>query len=117
MSSELETILSHIAAPETQSGFKALLDKSDNVNLAKLIDEVDQSDYSLIDWVEALLGFDEWLVTNKPEYVDRDFDHIVGYLHCCQMTTSDNLSKPNMRNVVNECLNDFGYEPSVGLQS
>jgi len=112
MNIDRQTILKQVTDEELHIQFSSYLDRSDNIDFSTFAEEVDQSDYSLIDWVDAIVGFDQWLTKAQPHYESRDFSHMVGYLHCCQMTLSDNLAKPKMRDAVDRCLEDFGYEPS-----
>lgn len=111
-----QTIVEQIVDRELQVQFNSYLDRSENIDFTTFVEEVDQSDYSVTDWADALVGFDHWLSSDKPRFNTRDFTHMVGYLHCCQMTISANLSKPKMRDVVNQCLNDFGYDPTQPSQ-
>lgn len=113
-----ENVLNHL--PDTtnlRTEFESLLDRSTEVDLDRLVEEVDDSNYSLKDWAEAFLVFDKWLSHQAEPNVERNFTHILGYLHCCQMMISDSVENPNLQAIVIQCLTDYGYDPLKSTQS
>jgi hypothetical protein len=100
--------------PEARKFFD-LLGRSQSVDLENLIDEVDDSDYSLADWVGAFLGFDIWL-TNEG-ISGRDFGNMLGYLHCCQLMIAENVDRPDLQTFVNQMLTEYGFDPGQRSQS
>ena len=59
-----------------------------------LYDHVDESAYSLDDWMNALTAFDDWL--GERNIVERPVDAMLGYVHCCTLTsaTTPQLTRP-----------------------
>jgi hypothetical protein len=87
----------------------ALLLRRGGANTAQILaDAVDESDYSLVDWVEALLAFDAWL--DEKGESRRPFPEMVGYVHCCTMTSSPVLSLPSLKVTLTEALTGFGFD-------
>ena len=74
---------------------------------AVLLDSVDESDYSLDDWIEALGAFEGWLEERGEER--RPFRQIVGYIDCCTLMTSPGVSLGNLKVIVYQALTDFGF--------
>ncbi|MEM9015383.1 MAG: hypothetical protein AAGC68_00115 [Verrucomicrobiota bacterium] len=89
-------------------GFRAFLARCDSAEIDSFVKLVDDSDYSLQDWVEALLGFDQWL-TNKGRD-ERPFAEMTGYVHCCTYTNSPLLPLPSLQVLVIQALEGFGFE-------
>ncbi len=75
---------------------------------------IDESDYSLADWVAALQTFDAWLAEKNIEA--RPASSMLGYLHCCQMVSPDVLAPPRLSSVLKSNLNDFGFEAEQGCE-
>ncbi|GEM_PF-737157 len=90
------------------AAFSRLLDRGEAGGLDALLDNVDESDYSLADWVEALTSFDEWLV-EKGE-TRRPLAGMRGYIHCCTFTNSPHLSSPILKVIVIKALTEFGFD-------
>ncbi len=76
--------------------------------LKKLFEQVDQSDYSLSDWIKALLIFDQWLDDKKIQ--GRPVASMLSYIHCCTLTLSDNLAPPDLARLTNEMLKLYGFD-------
>ena len=96
------------------AGFCSFLERSETVDLKKLVDEVDESNYSLHDWIESLLRFDDWLERKKVE--KRDFCSMLGYLHCCTFVIPATVGSPSLKGVLQQCLNDHGYDAAEDSQ-
>ena len=105
---KIETLLEE--KPELFANFCIFLDASESVDLEKLVDQVDESDYSLADWIESLLAFDEWL--NRGNLKKRDFGNMLGYLHCCTFVIPESVDSPCLKAVLQQCLSDHGYDAS-----
>jgi hypothetical protein len=104
----LETLKIHLTDKSAWDRFSNFLDQANNVDLDKFLQEIDDSDYSISDWVEAFLGFDTWL-TNEGKS-GRDFGMMLGYLHCCQLMICAKAGQPNLQSIVLQCLADHGFE-------
>lgn len=89
------------------AAFCHLLNRGEAGGLDDLFDDVDESDYSLADWVEALIAFDEWLAeegeTRRPLAAMRS------YIHCCTYLASPKLSLPMLKVIVIKSLTEFGF--------
>ena len=75
----------------------------------QLVDLVDESDYSLDDWRRALAAFDQWLSENEYDS-RRPVETMLGYIHCCTMTTASTLPSPDLAELVRESLAQYGFD-------
>lgn len=73
-----------------------------------LFSVVEESDYSLADWVEALCSFEQWL-TEKEER-RRPWREMAGYLHCCTLMASPGVPSGKLKVIVYQALTDFGFD-------
>lgn len=73
-----------------------------------LFEQVDQSDYSLPDWIKAILSFDEWL--SRQDVTERPTANMIGYIHCCTMTAPDTLTLPDLSRLTREMLEQHGFD-------
>ncbi len=69
---------------------------------------VDESDYSLEDWAEALIGFDAWLAEENS--TKRPFNTMVGYVNCCTMMNPVKIALPSLNIIVNQSLTEYGFD-------
>jgi hypothetical protein len=83
------------------------LENADSV-IDKLLEYVDDSDYSLTDWLSALLEFDKWLVGEKVDA--RPVETMIGYIHCSTMGAPQTLTAPELSRVVLENLDEWGFD-------
>lgn len=87
--------------------FSRLMEGAPAEQIETLFEQVDGSDYSLADWIEALVEFDAWLESrNRPE---RPIGEMLGYLHCCTLMQSPGLSSPILKVIVYQALTEFGF--------
>ena len=93
---------------ELMESFSAAVTRAQDFDLDILLEEIDSSDYSAVDWVEALVEFDRWLETRQVG--ERPFPQMVGYVHCCTLTTAPQISLPPLKVIVSQSLTDFGFE-------
>lgn len=89
-------------------GFAHFRSRVDDFDLDLLLEEVDSSDYSAIDWAEALVEFDGWLESHKVS--ERPFTQMVGYVHCCTLMNAPQISLPSLKVIVYQSLTDFGFK-------
>lgn len=73
-----------------------------------LFTAVDDSDYSLADWIEALAAFDVWL--EERGEVRRPWREIVGYIHCCTLMASPGVDLGVLKVIVIKSLTEYGFE-------
>lgn len=69
---------------------------------------IDDSDYSMADWVEALVGFDKWLTSQK--IIERPFTIMIGYVNCCTIGNATRVSLPSLKTIVVKSLREFGFD-------
>lgn len=85
-----------------------LIGRSSDVDLDYFYEEVDRSHYSLADWASALVAFDKWL--SEQGKSERPFRAMVGYLHCCTLTSAYSVGVPSLEVVLFQCLKNYGFE-------
>ncbi len=90
------------------NSFSAVVGRTQDFDLSLLLEEIDSSDYSAVDWAEALVEFDVWLEAKKA--AERPFPQMVGYVHCCTLMNAPQISLPSLKVIVNQSLTDFGFE-------
>ena len=95
--------------PKEVRRFRLLISNIESSTLDKWLATVDESDYSLKDWVDAILAFEQWL--NDQGIAEKSFLNMLGYLQCCAEMLSDHVEKPCLEQFLLQCLSDFGYEP------
>lgn len=88
--------------------FEGLLSRGNGAELECLLDQVDDSDYSLADWVEAFVAFDRWLA-EKGE-TRRPLTGMRGYIHCCTFMNSPLLYSPSLKVIVIKALTEYGFD-------
>ncbi|MDF1739982.1 MAG: hypothetical protein P1U86_12545 [Verrucomicrobiales bacterium] len=92
----------------TLDGFDKFLKKCPGSDLALLFEAVDETDYSLPDWIAALLAFDRWLDENGTS--NRPFSQMLGYINCCTQINPPNVSLASLKVIVYESLIEFGFD-------
>jgi len=103
----LEPRLSHEADVAALTSLTREITPADYAALASAIDE---SDYSIADWLEALLTFESWL--EQRAVPTRPFAAIMGYIHCCTLMNARGVITPSLNIIVNKALIDFGFDAS-----
>lgn len=88
--------------------FRGLLERGEAGGLDELLESVDDSDYSLADWVEALAAFDSWLEDRGEKR--RPLAEMRGYIDCCTFTNAPRLSLPSLKVIVIKALTEFGFD-------
>lgn len=73
-----------------------------------LFTAVDDSAYSLADWIEALGAFEVWL--EERGEASRPWREIVGYIHCCTLMASPGVDLGVLKVIVFKALTEFGFE-------
>jgi hypothetical protein len=103
------------ADPSALAAFARLLDRGEVGGFDGLLAAVDDSDYSLADWIDALAAFDEWL--EKKGEKRRPLREMCGYIHCCTFTNTPQLSLPFLKVIVIKALTEFGFDAVPELQN
>jgi len=88
--------------------FRDFLKRVPSFEAGELYEKVDESDYSLRDWAEAIVDFDQWLAEKGT--AARPTHAMLGYIHCCTMMNAPQISLPPLNIIVNQSLNDYGFE-------
>ena len=88
--------------------FENLLSRGNGAELESLLDQVDDSDYSLADWVEAFVEFDRWL--DQKGETRRPLTGMRGYIHCCTFTNPPLLTSPSLKVIVIKALTEYGFD-------
>lgn len=86
----------------------ASLDLWNSGDRETLFAAVDDSDYSIADWIEALGAFEAWL--EERGEARRPWREIVGYIHCCTLMASPGVDLGNLKVIVFKALTEFGFE-------
>lgn len=93
------------------------LDDIDRARLTRLLADIDRaswyatvddSPYSLADWLDALLTFDRWLAARAIEA--RPVATMLGYLECCTLTLAETLPVPALASLLTENLERYGFD-------
>lgn len=91
--------------------FQSLLDRADadETALGDFLAAVDDSDYSLADWVDALLAFDRWLAAHGT--AARPFASMTGYLDCCAAAAPRTVGVlPALQALLLRNLEEYGFD-------
>jgi hypothetical protein len=73
-----------------------------------LLAAVDESDYSLDDWLEALGTFCAWLEQQGESR--RPWRNMTGYVHCCTLMAAPGIALGNLKVIVFQALTEFGFQ-------
>jgi hypothetical protein len=68
---------------------------------------VDDSVYSLEEWIEGLQEFQEWCQEKSKPY---EATGALEYLHCCAFSARRHPIKPRLWEIVSEMLYIYGWE-------
>ncbi len=68
---------------------------------------VDESPYSLSQWIEAVEYFSNWLDTNQRT---TPWPTLLGYLSCCSESPENKNIKHNLKSLLKDMLEVYGYE-------
>ena len=72
-----------------------------------LIDAVDESPFSLRQWVEALVVMGEWLQSHRYA---ADLDDQIGYIGCACASVRTNPVEQSLPLLVEEMLAEYGFD-------
>lgn len=114
---DLQLLQQVCTSPQSWQKLQALISHLDedslNQFLENLYEQVDQSDFSLSDWTEALLNFDQWMSEHNISV--RPVMSMLDYIHCCTLTLSDTLASPNLAQLTNKMLKQHGFDAATGV--
>ena len=84
---------------------------SDDANLRKILfQEVDESDFSLTDWVDSLAMLYRWLDQKGLVLSPRDS---IGYISCAAKSVENSSSLSHLPSLVHDFLEQYGCELAV----
>lgn len=72
-----------------------------------LFRQVDDSVYSLKEWIEAIDFFHDEIEKKGQK---TDFLTLLGYLRCCALSPENKTRKRNFCELISEMLGDYGFE-------
>lgn len=96
---ELKTIFSYL-----QKHLKSSPHHKENGEL--LFSYIDKTQYSVREWIEAIILFDNWLENQGRK---TDFKKMIGYIECSTMSPENKMLKYNLKELVEKMLNEFGF--------
>jgi len=71
-----------------------------------LFDFVDDSEYELSQWIEAISIFHHWLEDNSRS---TTFQKMLGYISCCTQSPENKMIKYQLRDILDDMLKTHGY--------
>lgn len=96
---ELKIIFSYL-----QKHLKSSPSQKENGEL--LFSLIDKTQYSVREWIKAIICFDKWLKTQERQ---SDFKKIIGYIECSTMSPENKILKHSLEELVEKMLNEFGF--------
>lgn len=75
-----------------------------------LFQQVDDSIYSLKEWIEAIAFFHEEVEKRGQK---TDFLTLLGYLRCCALSPENKTRKRSFCELISEMLDDYGFEAGL----
>ena len=75
-----------------------------------LLEEVDESDFSLRDWIEALLVLNQWL---EERSLNLPFNDNIGYVSCAGASAGAGAHLSHLPSLVADLLEQYGCERAV----
>lgn len=75
--------------------------------IADLYNSVDNSPYSLREWIDAIEYFSSWLEESERT---SPWTTMLGYLRCCSESPDNKDIKHNLKSLLKDMLKTYGYE-------
>jgi hypothetical protein len=72
-----------------------------------MISQVDESNYSLGSWLEAIETFHNWIMEHSKS---TDLETLLGFLSCCTEANPNTPTEPKLKEVVLEMLEQYGFD-------
>ena len=82
----------------------------DDVMVKKLLTFVDESAFSLIDWMHAFLELSNWL---DHRALDLDWDNRINYVSCVAEAGASGMGLEDLSSIIREMLATYGCEQAV----
>ncbi|EQC44741.1 hypothetical protein M900_0373 [Bacteriovorax sp. Seq25_V] len=67
---------------------------------------VDESEYDLPQWIEAIAIFHQWLTEKNRT---TTFPKMLGYISCCTQSPENKMLKYQLKDILNDMLKTHGY--------
>lgn len=74
------------------------------------LDQVDDSDYALAQWIKAFLYFDQWLQKNN---LSSEIVTMLGYIGCCSLAPENKTHKRDLCGLLEQMLLDHGFQAAI----
>lgn len=72
-----------------------------------LAEHVDETRYSLKEWLKAMESFNTWILGQKRT---TSYEQMLGYISCCAEMGSQQTCPPDLDNLVTSMLKQYGFE-------
>jgi len=72
-----------------------------------LAERVDETRYNLTEWLKAMEKFNTWIIGEKRT---TSFEQMLGYISCCAEMGSQQTYPPDLDNLVDSMLSQYGFE-------
>lgn len=72
-----------------------------------LIQAIDQSDYDLTEWIDALHHFQNWLRAHR---LKAELSAMIGYLSCCSKAAENAPIHLSLCGILDDMLETHGFE-------
>lgn len=97
-------------SPANMAYLEAQFGDADQATCDALLESVDESDYSLRDWVEALRELGHWLDGRnmKMKLMDQ-----IGYMSCAAASAGAGANLSHLPSLLNDMLQTYGCERAV----
>jgi hypothetical protein len=75
--------------------------------LKLLFERVDESPYSLTDWLESIETFHDW---NASSGQTTELEMLLGYISCCTEATPNSQTEVGLNSTVTAMLKQYGFD-------
>jgi len=109
---EIRKLVLAAYSPEVIKNFASLVDRFDLENPSqrgfdKVAELMDESGFSLSDWLEALSIFQNWLIHSQQTSAVSE---IFSYIHCCAVSPEGKSGATSLSHLVGSALSEHGME-------
>jgi hypothetical protein len=110
----METFLKQFAdSPARLAWVEANLEDADQELLRDFLDEVDESHYSLRQWIDALIVMCHWL---DARGLAASLEDRIGFAGCANAAAGAGANLTSLSALVSEMLDNYGFERSVTIK-
>ena len=97
-------------APTALAWLEANLFEADDARVRLLLEEVDDSTYSLREWIDALVVMGEWL---DARGLKAGIEDQIGFVSCANASAGAGASISVLSGIVSDMLDQYGFERAV----